>query len=137
MQKNKSEKFWDKVSKFHDNVAINKTFKKTIELTKKYLKPTDNILDFGCATGLYSIELAKYVKSVHGIDISSKMIDAAKNKALKNTKFTKASINDKLGKYDVVLAFNVLHFIEKDISKIIDQLLSPGGGIYFYNTLPR
>ena len=58
-----------------------KTYKKTLEITKKHLKSSDIVLDYACATGLYSIELAGNVKEIHGIDISSKMIEAAERKA--------------------------------------------------------
>ncbi len=75
---NKSEKFWDRISKYYDKGAKDKAYKKTLEITKKHLKSSDIVLDYACATGLFSIELAGNVKEIHGIDISSKMIDIAK-----------------------------------------------------------
>lgn len=42
---------------------------------------TWSVLDVGCGAGLYAIGLAPCVKKVTGIDISEKMIDAAREKA--------------------------------------------------------
>ncbi len=128
---NKSERFWDRTSKYHDNIAKDKAFNRTLEITKKYLKQSDIILDYACATGLYSTELTKNVKEIHGIDISSKMIEVANEKAAPNTIFTKASIFEKYEKetFDVILAFNVLHFLEEEqkVMKRINELLKPEG----------
>ncbi len=127
MKKDKSEKFWDRVSKYHDSMAIDESYKKTLKITKKYLTPSDVVLAYGCATGLYSIEFSKHVKEIHGIDISPKMIEYAKKKALDNTTFTKSTIFEKYEneRFDVILAFNVLHFIENDrkVMKRIKNLL--------------
>lgn len=107
-----------------------------IERTKKYLKPGDIVLDFGCATGTVAIELAGYVKEIHGIDVSSKMIEAARRKASECTNhtlsFSHATLFDgslNIGSFDVILAFNVLHFLEdKEMGmQRIHQLLKPGG----------
>ena len=129
---NKSERFWDRISKNYDKQANNdKTYKKTLEITKKHLKSSDIVLDYACATGLYSIELAGNVKEIHGIDISSKMIETAKRKAGKNVNFAKATIFEKYKKetFNVILAFNILHLL-KDTQKVmqrINELLKPGG----------
>jgi ubiquinone/menaquinone biosynthesis C-methylase UbiE len=79
----KSEKFWDKTANKYDQeekkdeeIRI-----KIIEKTKKYLKISDNVLDYGCGTGLISNEIADNVKMIHAIDTSSKMIEIAKKKA--------------------------------------------------------
>lgn len=96
---NKAEKFWDRISKNYDKRANNdKTYKKTLEITKKHLKSSDIVLDYACATGLYSIELAGNVKEIHGIDISSRMIKTAKRKPGKNINFAKATIFEKYEK---------------------------------------
>ena len=77
----KSEKFWDKSSKSYDSQATtDKTFEKTVDLSNKHLKSSDVVLDFACATGLFSFALIEHVKEIHGFDISSKMIEIAKQK---------------------------------------------------------
>jgi 2-polyprenyl-3-methyl-5-hydroxy-6-metoxy-1,4-benzoquinol methylase len=133
----KSEKFWDRMSKNYDRQAGNDTiYKRTLEITKKHLKSSDIVLDFACATGLYSIELANNVKEIQGIDISSKMVEAAKRKAgerkFENIDFAQATIFDERYKkesFNVILAFNILHLLE-DTQKVvqrINELLRPGG----------
>ncbi|MDD8013122.1 MAG: class I SAM-dependent methyltransferase, partial [Acidobacteriota bacterium] len=78
----KAEKFWDGLADKFDarDKNFEKTHSKTIENTRKYLNAGDIVLDYGCATGTAAIEIAGNVQAVYGIDISSKMIEAAKRK---------------------------------------------------------
>lgn len=135
---NKSEKAWDKLANSFDKVnkQFAKTHIKTVENTKKHLNISDIVLDYGCATGTVAIEIADKVKAVHGIDISSKMIEAARRKAaerqIENIDFAQSIIFDERlqkASFDVILAFNILHFLE-DIPKVmqrLNELLKPGG----------
>ena len=81
---NRSEKFWDKTAKNYDREEMEDepVTLKIIEKTKKYLKPDDMVLDFGCGTGLIANEIAGNVKIIHAIDTSANMIELAKNKAV-------------------------------------------------------
>ena len=118
------EKFWNLMAKNYDD----EVGEETIAITKKYLSSNDTVLDFGCARGAYTVALADDVKEIHGIDISEKMIELAKERS-KDILFTKATIFDIDGKYDVVLAYNILHLLEdaeKAIEKI-DEVLNPDG----------
>ncbi len=135
---NKSEKFWDRMAKYLDREERKDepTNIKIIEKTKKHLKISDTVLDYGCGTGTAAIEIARSVKSVTGIDISSKMIEAAKGKTVerkvKNVDFAQTTIFDeklKTGSFDVILCFYILHLVE-DTPKVmqrINELLKPGG----------
>ena len=141
-QTKKSEKFWDLVSDDFDKQARaeeksgSQTHIRTVENTKKYLRESDNVLDYGCATGTVALEIAHNVKEVHGIDISSKMIEIAQRKASEwktgKPDFVQTTIFDnrlKRESFDVILAFNILHFSE-DTPKVmqrIRELLKPGG----------
>ncbi len=120
----KKDKFWNWLAKNYDD----EVGEQTVKLTKKYLKKNDTVLDYGCARGAYTIALAGDVKEIRGIDISPKMIELAKNKS-KDISFKEATIFDISEKYDVVLAFNLLHLLE-DTQKVIqkiDEILKPGG----------
>lgn len=135
---NKSEKFWDRMAKYFDRAErkdepINN---KIIKKTRTFLKISDNVLDYGCGTGTVAIEIAGSVTIVHGIDISSKMIDVAKEKTLehkvKNIDLAQTTIFDEkleTGSFDVILCFYLLHLVE-DTPKVmqrINELLKPGG----------
>lgn len=135
---NKSEKFWDKMAKNYDQEEKKdeQTYIKIIEKTKKYLKISDIVLDYGCGTGLISNEIADNVKVIHAIDISSKMIKIAKIKAdgrkIENIYFAHSTIFDeryKRGLFDVILVFYILHLLEDPhkVMQRINELLKPGG----------
>jgi 2-polyprenyl-3-methyl-5-hydroxy-6-metoxy-1,4-benzoquinol methylase len=107
-----------------------------LENTRKYLKGGDTVLDYGCATGKVTCELAGHVKEVHGLDFSSRMIAAARRKAaerrIKNADFKQGTIFDQIypeESFDVVLALGILHLL-KDPQRAIERihaLLRPGG----------
>jgi SAM-dependent methyltransferase len=63
----KSEKYWDKSASKFDQAGIKdkQTYIKVIDRTKKYLKTSDTVLDFGCGTGLIDNEIADYVKLIN------------------------------------------------------------------------
>ena len=132
---NKTEKFWDKMANQFDKRSRN--FEQPpVEKTKKYLNVSDIVLDYGCATGTVAIEIADNVKEIQGIDISSRMIYTAKRKAseckIENIDFIQSTIFEeryKRGYFDVIIAFNILHFFEDTLKVMqkINELLKPGG----------
>ncbi len=134
----KSELFWDRVAKRTSN-ANQKTNNKTVKVLehlKNYLKPTDHVLDFACGYGIIAAEIYKEVDSVIGIDISMQMIKVANGRKIEqrmdNIEFSQITIFDKSLKsssFDVVLAFNILHYLhdKEDFSNRINELIKPGG----------
>jgi 2-polyprenyl-3-methyl-5-hydroxy-6-metoxy-1,4-benzoquinol methylase len=132
---NNAEKFWDRMAKQFDK-QTSYFEAPPFEKAKKYVKITDTVLDYGCATGTISIGIAAHVKEVKGIDISSKMIEAAIRKSgekrVANVEFFKSTIYGerlKRESFDVIIAFNILHFF-KDPHEVITRLkglLKPGG----------
>jgi len=135
---NKAQKFWDKQAKRFDN--RDKEFKhanqELITETKKYLNANDNILDFGCATGTKTLELADGIKHIHGLDFSAEMISEAIKKKDKsnvtNVSFSQGTIfNDDLEKasFEKIVAYSIIHLL-KDSEKVIQrihELLKPCG----------
>lgn len=131
--------FWDRISGKYDqnvNKTYSQTYHDTIDYTKKYLKQTDEVLDFACGTGIITAQVANSVEQIHAIDISPKMLDAAKHKCqdeqIKNISFDVMTIFDaslQKESYDVIFAFNVLCYMRdyKKAVKRIYQLLKPGG----------
>jgi 2-polyprenyl-3-methyl-5-hydroxy-6-metoxy-1,4-benzoquinol methylase len=134
----KSEKFWDQSASNYDNTEEKFEFihSRSRENTKRYLKDTDIVLDYGCGTGTTACEISGLVKIVRAIDISTAMIELAKGKAatagVLNVDFEQADIFDEAfqnGSFDVVLAFNMLHTVpdpESVVQRTV-ELLKPGG----------
>ena len=125
--KSKTEKFWDRFADKFDKRAKNFA-PLPVEETKKYLKSSDIVLDFGCATGTVVIEIADCVKEAVGIDISSKMIAIAQRKAsehnIENIAFRQATLFDKEFEnetFDVIIAFNIIHFF-KDTQELVQRM---------------
>jgi len=134
----KSEKMWNQLAKSWDKpgASLGENDLKIIEMTRKYLHPKSVVLDYGCATGSIALEIASMAKEVHGIDISSNMIEIAKSKAdernIKNIGFAQAAILDeslKEGTFDVILSLSILHLVA-DPAQVMDrinQVLKPEG----------
>ncbi|RVW00204.1 class I SAM-dependent methyltransferase [Rhodococcus xishaensis] len=135
---NEPEAFWDKSASKYDKTEERFEYihTKSRENAKKHLKGADIILDYGCGTGTTSCELASEVKEIHSLDISSKMIELADEKAaasgVANVTFVQADIFDKRyeeGTFDAILAFNVLHTVPNP-HKVVERmhaLLKPQG----------
>ncbi len=75
-------------------------------------RPTDKVIDVGCAEGLISLEVAQQVASVRGIDIDANRIERAcleaKRRSVANVTFEVASVADCwLDTYDVTLFLSV------------------------------
>ncbi len=134
----KPEKFWDRVAKGSAKpvATLSQTTWKTVESTREYLNRDDIVLDFGCGPGTITHEIASTVQTIKAIDLSSGMIDVATRKAaavgIANVHYRQASLFDeryKEGAFSVVLAFNILHYLE-DLAEVIQRintLLKPGG----------
>tara|TARA_B100000780_G_C21095187_1_gene441648 strand:+ start:1095 stop:1721 length:627 start_codon:yes stop_codon:yes gene_type:complete len=132
---NKSEKFFDKVSS-KSKSEPDETASKIIEATKEYLAKDNYILDFGCGSGSITNKIANEATAIDAIDISDGMLEFAKEHAkadsISNVNYVKSSIYDERfdnKQYDVILAFNVLHYID-DIPRLINRintLLKPNG----------
>jgi len=133
-----TDKFWDKRSKRYDkNIKKHDSlYEKTIDSTKSLLTNSDLVLDFACASGEMSLDIAPHVKEVHGIDLSVKMIDLANQKAhdlnVENIKFNQIDVYDqRLESYSfsAILAFNIFHLVD-DAPKVLarlNDLMAPGG----------
>jgi 2-polyprenyl-3-methyl-5-hydroxy-6-metoxy-1,4-benzoquinol methylase len=91
------------------------------------LTPEMDVMDFGCGTGLLTIQLQPLVSSVTGVDSSQGMLDIFNIKIAKlnlnkvNTALVDLDKGDALtGNYDLVLSNMTLHHI-KEIEPLFDQ----------------
>jgi 2-polyprenyl-3-methyl-5-hydroxy-6-metoxy-1,4-benzoquinol methylase len=134
----KLEAFWDGASKNYDKTEERFEYihSKSRENTKKFLKGGDTVLDYGCGTGTAACLFSAFVKEIQAIDISSKMIDLAREKAavanIENVSFAQGDIFDSQysnESFDVILAFNMLHTVPNPQAVILraKELLKPNG----------
>jgi ubiquinone/menaquinone biosynthesis C-methylase UbiE len=132
------ERFWDRVAKNYDRRSAKKTatLLETIENIKSHLAPEDQVLDFGCGTGEKALGVAGSVHSIHGIDLSPRMIDKASVKVadrqIGNARFSRTDLFDtvlKPASYHAIMAFYVLHLVDDPARafKRIHALLKPDG----------
>ena len=140
-----SAKFWDKrTQKYDDDIAKHGgVYMRTVERTKSLLSISDVVLDLGCASGEFSLDIAPCVQSVRGIDTSTNMIAMATQKAsdrsVDNVAFDPNDIFDRsldAHSYTGVLAFNFLHLVEEDIHAVLNRVnqLLPTGGLLISQT---
>jgi ubiquinone/menaquinone biosynthesis C-methylase UbiE len=134
----KIQKFWDKQAKRYDHGErqFASVYKDIIAKTCKYLLINDNALDYGCATGTKTIELAHKVQHIHGLDISTEMINIAIKKKdeseLSNISFSQGTIfssNLEKTSFDKIVAYGIIQLLENNEKVIqrIHELLKPGG----------
>jgi 2-polyprenyl-3-methyl-5-hydroxy-6-metoxy-1,4-benzoquinol methylase len=109
------------------------------------LDHTMDVLDFGCGTGLLTLELHALVCSITGIDSSAGMLDALKAK-IENRKLTNVQTHcldlekgARLpGTYDLVVSSMTLHHI-KEIGPLLGELagtLRPEGHLCIAELAP-
>ncbi|NJL60142.1 MAG: class I SAM-dependent methyltransferase [Desulfobacteraceae bacterium] len=100
------------------------------------LTPASDVLDFGCGTGLLTLNLQPRVRSVTGVDSSSGMLDVFKTKIarqnLSNVRVMQIDLDkgDILsGSYQLVVSCMTLHHV-KEIKPLLAQIcgiLTPSG----------
>ena len=133
-----SAKFWDKIAERYSKrpIADEAAYQKKLQVTREYLRPHMEVLEFACGTGSTAITHAPCVKHIYAIDIASKMIEIAQGKAgaenIENITFRRSSI-DEFGapdqSLDVVLALSILHLLDnwQEVVARVYRMLKPGG----------
>ena len=131
-------KFWDRHAERYAKspVADEASYQKKLQVTREYLRPDMEILEFGCGTGSTAITHAPYVKHIRAIDVSSKMLEVARGKAdankVKNITFERSNIDEFSASdqtFDGVLGLSILHLLEnkEDAISKVHKMLKPGG----------
>ena len=98
---------------------------------RKHALPQAKILDVGCGTGYFSLELARNGYHVVGFDIAEKAIAVARETLASNPyaegfgslRYEVSSLLDAKGRYDVVFVSGVLHHLPK-INRAVAHLSS-------------
>ncbi len=134
---NKS-KFWNKAADKYSKSAIadQDSYEIKLDMTRDYFTPQSEVLEVGCGTGSTAILHAPFVKHIHGVDISERMIEIARAKVEPgvhdNVSFEVADLDTypRTGQlYDVVMAMSILHLVEDRAAllQMIYSRLKPGG----------
>lgn len=74
----KSKIFFERTEKIYEEFSQDFVFKVIRE--KKLLNGNSKVLDIGCGTGRHLKEFSQYTPHLHGLDISSEMLEYAKEK---------------------------------------------------------
>ena len=128
-----ASKEWDK-SDFKLNLAKNITDAILEELT---FDGSQRVLDFGCGTGLVGLNIAPFVKSVVGADVSQGMLEMFDTKAVASVIDNVSSLlvdeNSPLPfeTFDVITSAMALHHIKdpNEVFQRFSQALKSGGMI--------
>ena len=129
---------WDRIAERYAKKPVpdENVYRRKLSITQSYFTPDMKVFEFGCGTGTTAVIHAPFVKHLHAIDVSAKMLEIAENRAAEagvdNVTFEKAAIDDieiADESYDAVLGLSILHLVadrDRTIEKI-RRLLKPGG----------
>lgn len=133
-----SSRFWDRIAKGYAKKPVpdEGIYQEKLQITREYLQPGMEVVEFGCGTGTTALAHASYVKHIQAVDISAKMIEIARAKAaeagIQNVDFSQSdllSLPLQDSSVDVVLGLNILHLLD-DRDETINRahrILKPGG----------
>lgn len=117
----------ERVSRDHAHMT---EFYITMHYIEQYLTKECRIIEVGCGTGIYSLELARRGYEVTAVDISSRNLDVMRSQITTSMKLEViqgnaadlSGIADK--SYDICLCLGPLYhlFDEKDIDKAINEM---------------
>jgi ubiquinone/menaquinone biosynthesis C-methylase UbiE len=138
MRVSPSAKFWDRIARRYSKSPVpdEAVYQRKLEVTREYLCPDTEVLEFGCGTGSTAIAHAPFARNILATDISEKMLEIARDKAeaasVENVTFQQATLDDLEvpdGSIDVVLGLSILHLLEDKEAAIarVWRLLKPGG----------
>ena len=130
--------FWNKLAPRYARKPVpdESIYEKKLEITRSYMRPEHEVLEFGCGTGSTALRHAPHVRSIRATDFSSEMIHIAREKAqdqgITNVDFRVAPVTELKGAdetYDVVLGLSILHLLKEkdDVIRWVYRLLRPGG----------
>lgn len=130
--------FWDRIAARYAKapIADEAAYRQKLAITRGYLRPEMDVLEFGCGTGSTALLHAPHVKHILATDISARMIAIAREKAaaqqVKNVTFEQTDLDalDGQGRaFDAVLGLNILHLVpDRDAAiRKVHGLLKPGG----------
>ncbi|MEL0066926.1 MAG: class I SAM-dependent methyltransferase [Gammaproteobacteria bacterium] len=131
--------FWDGVSSKYSAKPVpdESIYEQKLAISRKYLKPDHQVMEFGCGTGTTALKHAGDVEHIIAYDFSPEMIKIAKSKQaaqanVDNVEFKVAAVEDiEFGndQFDAIMGHSILHLTfdnEVTLKKIFNGL-KPGG----------
>lgn len=133
-----SSRFWDRIAERYARrpVADEAAYEKKLAVTRTYLRPDMEMLEFGCGTGSTALRHAPHVKHIQATDISAKMLEIARAKAaaaeVGNVTFEQAALDDIQvpdDSLDAVMGHSILHLLDNRAEAVAKayRMLKPGG----------
>jgi SAM-dependent methyltransferase len=98
--------------------------------------------DLGCGTGQIARTLSPFVKRVIGVDASSAMLEAARQRGAANIELREGRLEDLPladGEVDVAMLFLVLHYVVEPARVLAEaaRSLKPGGTVLIVDMMPH
>lgn len=136
------ENIWTRFTRSYTNVLSNwEPYRELVSKVLYCMAEKENILDQGCGTGIFSLELARIGKKVIGIDNNLAMLSEAQarlkqamNRGEINSSVTFIEGNAEAlpfndGSFDGVVANNVIFYVEnpQKMTGEVYRVLKPGG----------
>lgn len=134
----RNARFWDRAAVKYaaDPIADEAGYEATLRRVRGLLSADQHVLELGCGTGTSALRLAPFTRRLLATDVSTVMIEIARGKLaaqpVPQLSFDVADAESPLvgdGKYDAVLAFNLLHLVtnlDRALQRAM-QNLRPGG----------
>lgn len=139
LRQQKERGIWDKLASGYDKRTLKiyqNAYERSVQKIQSVVTKNDHVLEIGCGTGIVSLGIAPFVKSVIATDISPQMIEIANQKkdstSVSNVRFETGdgySFSFAEETFDIVLIFNTLHVLQEPATVLREthRLLKSGG----------
>ncbi len=133
-----SPRFWNRLAERYERtpIADEDAYKRKLAATRARFHTGMDVLELGCGTGSTAIAHAPFVRHLHAVDFSERMVEIARDKAAAagalNLSFEVADVDGfdpPSGGYDAVMALSLLHLVD-DRAALLSRMhdwLKPGG----------
>lgn len=131
---------WNRVAKSYAKSPVPDAaaYQHKLEVTRSYLTPDSDVMEFGCGTGTTAVGHAPFVRHVQAYDISPNMLEIARERAreagVSNVSFEVGDIIDldlPDQRFDMAMGHSILHLLKPKARKAVlakvHRLLKPGG----------
>lgn len=129
--------FWDRIAPKYarDPIKDMEAYNYTLERTRSYLKPADEVLELGCGTGSTALLIAPSVAHITASDFSEGMLEIGREKArsggVTNITFDNIDVSTPMAddQFEAILGFNLFHLVRDIDTAFVDihKRLKPGG----------